>query len=91
MLEHNIAQPSNSSWASPCVLVIKPDKTLRPCTDFRKVNNITKPDFYPLSQMKDCVDQVGTAKLLHLSCLQVFILTLLCRLGCVTLWQHFND
>lgn len=29
MLEHNIAQPSSSSWASPCVLVGKPDHTFR--------------------------------------------------------------
>ena len=62
MLEHKIAEPSCSSWASPCVLVGKPDKTFRPCTDFRKVNNITKPDSYPLPRMEDCVDQVGAAK-----------------------------
>lgn len=62
MLEHNIAEPSCSSWASPCVLVRKPDKTFRPCTDFRKVNGITKADSYPLPRMEDCVDQVDTAK-----------------------------
>ena len=62
MLVHNIAEPSCSSWASPCVLVSKPDQTFRPCTDFRKVNNITKPDSYPLPYMEDCVDQVGTVK-----------------------------
>ena len=37
-LENNIARPSTSSWASPCILVPKPDKTSRFCTDFRKVN-----------------------------------------------------
>ncbi len=36
MLEHNIVEPSCLSWASPCVLVSKPDQTFRPCTDFRK-------------------------------------------------------
>ncbi len=40
----------------------KPDQTFRPCTEFRKVNNITKPDSYPLPRTEDCVDQVGTAK-----------------------------
>lgn len=60
MLEHNIAATSCSSWASPCVLVSKPDQTFRPYTDFHKVNNITKPD--PLPRMEDCVDQVGTAQ-----------------------------
>lgn len=62
MLENNIAEPSNSSWASPCLLVNKPDFTFRPCTDFRKVNRITKPDVFPLPRMEDCVDQVDAAK-----------------------------
>lgn len=62
MLENNIAEPSNSSWASPCLLVGKPDPTFRPCTDFRKVNKITKPNVFPFPRMEDCVDQVGAAK-----------------------------
>lgn len=40
----------------------KPDRTFRPCTDFRKVNAVTKPDSFPLPRMEDCVDQVGAAK-----------------------------
>ena len=62
MLDNNLAEPSNSSWASPCLLVKKPDSTFRPCTDFRKVNSVTKPDSFPLPRMEDCVDQVGAAK-----------------------------
>ncbi len=33
MLDNNIAVPLSSSWASPCQLVDKPDKTHRFCTD----------------------------------------------------------
>lgn len=62
MLQNKIAEPSNSSWASPCLLVKKPDSTLRPCTDYRKLNSVTKPDLFPLPRMEDCVDQVGSAK-----------------------------
>ena len=62
MLSNGIAEPSSSAWASPCVLVPKPDNTQRFCTDYRKVNSITKPDSYPLPRMDDCVDQVGSAK-----------------------------
>ena len=36
MVENIMAVPSNSSWASPCILVQK-DKTPRFCTDMRKV------------------------------------------------------
>uniref|UniRef100_A0A8L0DMS3 ribonuclease H n=1 Tax=Oncorhynchus mykiss TaxID=8022 RepID=A0A8L0DMS3_ONCMY len=62
MLESKIAEPSFSSWASPCILVSKPDGTNRFCTDYRKVNSVTKPDSFPLPRMEDCVDQVGAAK-----------------------------
>ncbi len=32
------------------------------CTDFRKVNAVTKPDSFPLPRMEDCVDRVGSAR-----------------------------
>ncbi len=62
MLENHIAEPSSSSWASPCLLVPKSDNTPRFCSDFRKVNSVTKPDAFPLPRMDDCIDQVGSAK-----------------------------
>ena len=62
MLDNHIAEPCSSSWASPCLLVGKPDKTYRLCTDYRKVNNVTKPDAFPLPRMEDCIDEVGSAK-----------------------------
>jgi len=60
LLENGLAIPSNSSWASQCLLVGKPDTS--DCTDYRKVNNVTKPDSFPLPRMEDCVDEVGSAK-----------------------------
>ena len=62
MLENHIAEPCSSSWSSPCLLVPKADNTPRFCSDFRKVNNVTKPDSFPLPRMEDCIDQVGSAK-----------------------------
>lgn len=62
MVENNIAVLSNASWASPCILVPKQDKTARFCTDMRKVNLVTKPDSFPLPRMEDCVDSVGSTK-----------------------------
>ncbi|CAI5657377.1 unnamed protein product [Oreochromis niloticus] len=49
------------TWYPPAA-VPKADKTPRFCTDFRKVNSVTKPDSYPLPRMEDCVDRVGSAK-----------------------------
>jgi len=60
MLDNGIAQPSSSSWASPCLLVPKSDNTPRFC--FRKVNHVTKPDSFPIPRVEDYVDQVGSAK-----------------------------
>ena len=62
MLKNGIIEPSNSSWSSPCVLVPKPDGSVRFCTDFRKVNTLTKTDSYPIPRVDDCVDRVGHAK-----------------------------
>lgn len=62
MLKNGIAEPSSSSWASPCLLVPKSDNTPRFCSDFRKVNSVTKPDSFPLPRIDDCIDQVGAAK-----------------------------
>lgn len=56
MLLHGIAERSTSSWSSPCLLAIKSDGSDRFCTDFRKVNNVTKHDCHPLPRMEDCVD-----------------------------------
>ncbi|GAA6107053.1 uncharacterized protein LOC113047065 isoform X1 [Tachysurus ichikawai] len=62
MLKYGFAVPSQSPWSSPCLLVPKPDSTYRFCTDFRKVNKVTKADSFPLPRMEDCVDRVGNAK-----------------------------
>lgn len=59
MVQHDIAEPSCSAWSSPCLLANGEDRF---CTDFRKVNDITKPDCYPLLRMEDCMDRVGGAK-----------------------------
>ncbi len=61
MICHDIAVPSQSPWSSPCLLVPKPDASFRFCTDYRKVNKITKADSFPLPRMEDCVDRVGSA------------------------------
>lgn len=57
MLEHDIIEHSNSPWSSPCLLVPKPDGSFRFCTDFRKVNALTKTDSYPIPRIEDCIDK----------------------------------
>lgn len=62
MLENEIIERSSSPWSSPCVLVPKPDGSVRFCTDFRKVNSHTKTDSYPIPRIEDCIDKIGHAK-----------------------------
>ena len=51
-----------SPWASPVVIVPKPDRTIRFCVDYRKVNKVTKMDAYPIPSMERMIDKVASAK-----------------------------
>ena len=61
MLENDIIEHNSNDWSSPCILVPKPDGTYRLCTDYRKVNAVTKPDSYPIPRIDDCIDKIGSA------------------------------
>ena len=64
LMDHGLAQPSSSPWASPCILVKKPDNSFRMCTDYRKVNMNTIKDSYPLPRVDDIIDSVANSPLL---------------------------
>ena len=61
MLKHDIIQPSQSEWSSPCVLIPKPGGSVRFCTDFRKVNAVSRTDSFPIPRVDDCIDRIGKA------------------------------
>ena len=63
MLKNYIIEESQSSWSSPCIIwVPKHDSGFQFCTDFRKVNNKTKSDSFPILRIADHIDQIGNAK-----------------------------
>ena len=62
LLDNDFIEPSQSDWSSPCILVPKPDGTFRMCTDYRKVNSVTKTDSFTVPRIYDCIDNIGQAK-----------------------------
>ena len=62
MLKNDLIEPTDIPWSSPCVLVPKPGRdSFRFCTDYRKVNMVTKADAYPIPRIDDCIDNEGNA------------------------------
>ena len=51
----DLIEESNSPWNSPIVPVRKPDGTLRICIDYRKVNDKTIKNRFPMKLISDCV------------------------------------
>ena len=62
MLKEGVIEPSESPWSSPVVMVKKPQNEYRFCIDFRKINEITKRDSYPLPYIDAILNKLKDAK-----------------------------
>ena len=62
MLAEGIIEPSNSPWSSPVVVVKKKNGKRRFCIDFRRVNEVTEKDAYPLPQVQATLEKLRGAK-----------------------------
>ncbi|CAF1610950.1 unnamed protein product, partial [Adineta ricciae] len=61
LLKNDIIEHSTSPWSSPVILVQKKDGTTRFCVDYRRLNQITTKDAFPLPRMDDIYDQLTKA------------------------------
>ena len=62
MLAANVIQPSRSTWSFPIYIVDKKDDSKRFCTDFRKLNLISKKLSWPLPVIDNMLAVLGKAE-----------------------------
>jgi transposase InsO family protein len=59
MIKAGIVRPSSSEWASPVCLVRKKDGGVRWCIDYRRLNEVTIKDAFPLPRIGECLDTLS--------------------------------
>ena len=69
MLDNDIIQPSASPLASAIVLVKMKDGSRHFCIDYRRLNDVTIKDAYPLPRIDESLDQLAGSK--WFSCLDL--------------------
>lgn len=57
-----IWEPSNAEWACNILHVPKPDKSLRMCIDYRRINKVTIRDQYPIPRLEDIILNISKCK-----------------------------
>ena len=58
-MDNGIVERSTSDWLSPVILVTKSDGSFRLVIDYRSLNRLVKPVFFPLPRHEDVIDALG--------------------------------
>ncbi|KAJ8270580.1 hypothetical protein GJAV_G00116710 [Gymnothorax javanicus] len=62
MLKMDVIEESNSAWRRLIVIVPKLDGSLRFCNDFRRLNEISVFDAYPMPRVDELLERLGPAR-----------------------------
>jgi len=62
MRSMGVIEPSTGEWASPVVMVLKLDGSVRFCIDYRKLNVMTVKDALPLPRTDEFIDSLEDAR-----------------------------
>ncbi|GFW90653.1 retrovirus-related Pol polyprotein from transposon 297 [Trichonephila clavipes] len=64
MLKYKIIEPGPSEYTSPMILVEMPGRDLRPCIDYRKLNEMMRTEFDQIPNIEQRVETVAAVKLI---------------------------
>src|SRR6266498_391934 len=62
MLKNGIIKKSKSFWVSPVILVLKKNRSIKFCVDYKKLNAIIIVDAHLLPVVNDTVDKIREKK-----------------------------
>ncbi|GBN64084.1 Transposon Ty3-G Gag-Pol polyprotein [Araneus ventricosus] len=62
MIELKIVEPGESDFTSPLILVEVPGKDARPGIDYRRLNKVTRTQYFPLPNIDELIEKVSAAK-----------------------------
>ena len=65
MLEKGFIKPSDSPWAFPIILVTKMDRSTCLLYRFRRLNDVTRNDAYPLPNINETLETLSGAEWLN--------------------------
>ena len=63
MLNAKVIEPCMSAWSSPCIMIPKKNGKKRFCVDYRQLNAVTEPTYWPIPHIDDLLAELSGSKI----------------------------